>query len=217
MPETTVLFGAAAAVVAACSYGRYIYKIRKSNTEPNLATWVIWSVVGPIIFASYVVTGARDSAITTFVYALGPPIILAFMYRKGVVRLDKKDKLCLAASVFGFVLWIAFRNSMIALYINIIVDAGAAIPTLMDTWREPEKEDRLTWVLSVVASTTNLFAVEKWVAWELWMHPSTWITKDFAVCIYPIVLVLMCGSITVLTFVRPDSRKASFAAAGLTE
>jgi len=206
MPETTVVFGAVAAVVAAPAYVFYIRGIRRGNTVPNLATWVIWSVVGPVIFASYVVTGARDSAMTALVYAVGPPVVLAFLCKRGIVRFDTKDKLFLVASVIGFALWIIFRNSMIALYINIIVDVGAAIPTIMDAWHTPELEDKTTWVFSTVATIINLFAVEHWVNPKLWVYPSTWIQRDFAVCLYPVVVLLMCATIMTLTFMRPDSR-----------
>lgn len=67
----TEFAGIAAAVVAAPAYRFYIRSIKKSKTIPNIATWVVWSIVGPIIFGFYVVTGARHSAITTLVYALG--------------------------------------------------------------------------------------------------------------------------------------------------
>jgi hypothetical protein len=212
MLKPTTIAGAVAALVAAPAYFFYIRGIRKGHTIPNLATWITWSVVGWIIFSSYVVTGARDSAMTTFVYALGPPTVLAFIYKNGKTKFALKDKLFLVASLSGCVLWGVFHSSLIALYINIAVDAGAAVPTIVDTWKKPEEEDKPTWIFSTAATVINLFAVEQWVSPTLWLYPATWAKREFAVCIYPVILVAMCATIMTLALLRPDSRLRNAAA-----
>jgi hypothetical protein len=197
--------GVLAALVAAPAYYFYPRSIKRGKTVPNIATWIIWWVVGTIICISYIVTGARASAVATAVYAAGPPVVIWYMRKYGEIEFGLKEIVCLVICVFSLILWGVYRNSMIALYINIVLDAGAVVPTIIDTWSKPEEEDRTTWTFSTCSTIVNLFAVELWIHPKLWLNPETWWTKEFAVCIYPVVLVLMCSSVLLLILTRPKS------------
>lgn len=109
--------------------------------------------------------------------------------------------------MLSIALWFKTKNPVLSLYLNIIIDVGAVVPTVIDLWRDPAKEDRKTWLFSSGSTFINLWAVENWTPWQLWLKPNVWLTEQFVIGLYPVLLFLMCSLIFVLTF-RPKAAES---------
>ncbi|MFA6053629.1 MAG: hypothetical protein WC762_13685 [Methylobacter sp.] len=157
-------FGRLAGIVSFVAFLPYIIAILRRKTDPNRATWIIWSVVGLLLAWSYRSSGASHTIWVPVSYFIGPFIIMLLTLKYGEKEWTRTDKLCLLAAAVS-VPWI-FIEPRIALFINISLDFFGAIPTIKKAYHEPEKEDRLAWILWVSGNSLNLLAVEHWTLAE---------------------------------------------------
>ena len=168
--------GILAGVVAFFAYVIYIRSILKGETKPNKATWWIWTLMGAVIGVSYYLSGAVNTIWVPFVEFLGPFSIalLSLKYGEGGLN-DKTDIICLTGATISIILWIIFKNPVVALVTNLVIDAFALIPTIKKSYKRPAGEDFWAWFGTGVADGMNLFAVERF---------------SFAILLYPIYMLV---------------------------
>lgn len=192
MKVDTATFGMVAGVVSLAAFIPYIISILRGKTRPNRASWWIWTVVGIMLASSYSASGAKDTIWVAISYIIGPLITALLAIKFGEGGWTRFDRACIACAVMSGVLWFVFDSPMVALSINIVIDAAGALPTIKKTYKEPEGEDRVAWALFFIGNTINLFAVGTW---------------NFAIAIYPIYLFIGSGIIAFQVFFRPRGKK----------
>lgn len=176
------LFGQVAGIVSFAAYILYYISIVRGRSRPNRATWVILTVVGVLIAASYYASGARDTMWVAIAYTIGPLIaaILSFKYGEGGTT--KLDIFCLVACAFSVVLWILSENPMYTLIINIAIDFLGILPTLTKSYIDPESEDAVAWSVTTLSNGLNLFAIGAWTV---------------SIALYPVYMIIVNGLVTV--------------------
>jgi hypothetical protein len=160
----------------------YIITTLQGKTKPNRATWGIWLILGVVLSASYYSSGAVNTIWLPVCGAIGQAIIVTLSIKYGEGGFSRFDRLCLLGVAFSLLLWWQFSSPIIALVCNILIDFLGALPTIKKSYHEPETENTLTWILYLVASTLNLFALEHW---------------SFALCAFP--LYIFCVNIIIVT------------------
>lgn len=191
-----MIFGLVAGGIAALGY---VINVWLLVTQPcdgkSLTPWIIWSVVGALLFKSYLTVGGsadetNDSAWVLMVYAIGPPTVLSILFLHSKIRrspFTRLDKLFLAASVFSSVYLGCFNEGVLPLHINAAIDASGGVLLGRHVWRDPHSESLLVWSLFGLAGILNLFAVQSWS----YMHG-----------MYPVVLAAMTASLSVVIAIR---------------
>src|SRR5690242_6850853 len=79
------LVGQVAGALALAGFAPYVVSILRRRTVPNRATWIIWTVVGGMLCASYYAAVARGSIWVPVGYVVGPLVtaLLALRYGEG--------------------------------------------------------------------------------------------------------------------------------------
>lgn len=170
------VLGVIAGVIAFSACIIYIYSILKGKTKPNRATWWIWAFMGLVLALSYHFSGALNTIWVPYVEFLGPFLIalLSVKYGEGGFR-DKTDLICILGAIFSVILWIVFKNPVIALVTNLAIDAFAIVPTIKKSYTRPEGEDFWAWFGTGLADMLNMFAVERFT---------------FAILLYPVYMLV---------------------------
>ncbi|MGB3756550.1 MAG: hypothetical protein WBA07_09280 [Rivularia sp. (in: cyanobacteria)] len=184
------IIGIIAGFLSLIGFIPYIISIWKGKTQPNKATWCIWAIVGIIICTSYYLSGAINTIWVPLALAIGHVVIaiLTLIYGKG--GWNSFDKTCILGTGISLVLWWHYDSPLIALSINIAIDFLGALPTIRKSYRKPETEDLLTWIIFLLAHTLNLFAIKQW---------------SFSVLAYPAYLFFTVATV-VLLLLRPKMR-----------
>ncbi len=174
--DAKVIFGLVAGVIAFLAYIVYIISIFRGGSKPNRATWWIWAFMGLVVGLSYYFSGAVNTIWVPVVEFLGPFLIaiLSLKYGEGGID-DKTDIICLIGAFISILLWIIFKNPVVALVTNLVVDSFALIPTIKKSYLRPEGEDFWAWFGTGVADSLNMFAVERF---------------SFAILLYPIYMLV---------------------------
>lgn len=179
--------GVLAGWLALAAFVPYVRAILAGRTRPNRASWFIWSITCIGTALTYRASGAVSTIWVAYGYVAMTLLIAALSSRYGSPGTSALDWVCLSAAILSLIPWVVFRNAPASLYLGIVVDCFAALPTLKKAFFEPQTEDRLAWTISTAAMVLNVFAVDDW-------RPE--------ISVYPAYCLAMVGCITGTLYLR---------------
>lgn len=177
------LFGILAAILSTAAYLPYIRDTARGQTRPHRASWLIWTVLSAIAFASQVYEGATSSLWFAGVQSLATAIIFALSLRFGTGPfLNRKDMIVLGMAAGGLVAWYWMETAIYALAISISISLLGGIVTITKAYYAPETETYATWIACLCASVLALLAVGS-TNWVLLAYPLYLLTLNAAIVI----------------------------------
>lgn len=177
------LVGQIAGAISLLGFIPYAVAVLRRRARPNRATWIIWTAVGGLLFASYRSGADGAPCWVPLSDALGPAIIAALSLRFGEGGFSRFDRGCLALAALSIAGWAVTGSASVALAINLTIDLLGALPTMRKAYADPASESPLTWQLFFGANALNLVALERW---------------SLASAGYPLYIVAVSGMINVL-------------------
>lgn len=169
------VFGFVSAVLSIVMIFPYIRDILRLETKPERGSWFIWTVLGFIAFFSQLAKGATDSLWLTAGQTAAVFIIFLLSIKYGYGGLGKRDIRALIGAVVGLGLWYFTREAGYALIFVILVDSIGTFLTLIKSYKDPESETLITWVMSGTSAIFGMLAVGSF---------------NLILLIYPLYLVL---------------------------
>ncbi|MFZ2593361.1 MAG: hypothetical protein WAX38_01130 [Minisyncoccia bacterium] len=168
----------------------YVYKTHHRVVNPNTTTWALWSLINFVILISYNSASSGDSMWSALVGFIEPfAITVLLITRQGTVwqRLSHTEVVCVCFAIFALYLWWLLKESkplaQYALYLSILADAIAAIPTIIGVYRKPESDRPVSWALFAAGYGISLCAITE---------------HTFANYALPVYMVLVASSIAAL-------------------
>ena len=143
------------------------YSIRtyQGKIQPNLTSWSLWTLIGLALLLAYKSSGA-EANVWPAVFGFTNPLIITILilWRRGRwTRPNQVEIICLAFGLLSFSLWFGVRESkelaQYALYLAIIADACAAIPTIVFVWTHPNGDRPFAWGFFAVGYGLAIFAI----------------------------------------------------------
>ncbi len=152
------ILGILSALIFSFGYLPYIISIVKGKSKPHPMSWVLWTILGAVTFYFSIQVGAHEMLPLALFNFLMPftVALLSLKYWQG--GFSRFDYTCLALSLVAIIAYILFRSAVLSLTLNLIGDILAYLPTLRKTYRNPESEDLLTWVLFLIGYSLSIFA-----------------------------------------------------------
>jgi len=156
-----VFVGALIAFIGAIGYVR---DTLRGDTKPNRMTWFLWTLAPFIGTAAAVVDGVGWAVLPVFMAGFGPFMVFvaSFVNKNAYWKLDKFDYGCGFLSIMALVLWALTNEPLVAIFLAIVADAFAAIPTLVKAWQHPETESANIFAASFFAALTSFAAIQYW-------------------------------------------------------
>jgi len=151
-----------AGALTLAAFAPYIWAILHGETTPNRASWFIWALVCAMTALTYNASGAQATIFVAYAYAAATVVVAILSVRYGEPGASWLDWVCMAGAGASLVSWLVFRNAPTALYLSILVDFLAVVPTWRKAHLHPASENRLSWTISTAAMAVNLIAVEDW-------------------------------------------------------
>lgn len=182
---TVVLFGMLAGMLSVCAYVPYIKDTLAGRTQPQRASWLIWSVLSTIALFSQIHEGAGPSLLFASVQVSCTVLIFGLSSWVDTFNTFKRtDYLIFLAAGCGLVLWYLTNSAVYALAVTISISLLGGAATVLKTYRDPNSETAITWLVSFVASGCALLAVGK---------------MDPVLLAYPLYLFVLYGAILAAT------------------
>lgn len=171
----------------------YVYDTIKGHSKPNRVTWFLWSLVPFIAFSAQIKQDVGLTSILTFTSGFGPFLVLvsSFLNKKAFWDLKRFDLVCGGIAIFGVILWIITDNPNLAIIFSITADGFAALPTVVKSFKFPETESMVTYLLASFGALLTLLTID------------TWKLEFFA---FPLYIFILCLTITILIKFKVGSR-----------
>jgi hypothetical protein len=168
--ELKIIASACATFIALIAYIPYLIDMFKGKNKPHLYTWIT-----AVIAYIQVIGGAGVGAIPTILGVGVDAIILFYCFRFGTKDVVFMDKVCLAISLFGVIIYaIIHSDPLIALVIVSIAEVISFIPTIRKTKNDPYSESLTSYYLLILKLSLILVALEKYNALTA-SYPIMWI------------------------------------------
>ncbi|MEX0649404.1 MAG: hypothetical protein WD200_00190 [Candidatus Andersenbacteria bacterium] len=149
----------------------YSIRVWQNKIHPNPTSWSLWTLIGLSLLLTYKSSGATDS-VWPSVFGFTNPLLITLILttrRERWRRFDRVEKACLALGLISLGAWLLVHDNddltQYALYLAIVADGCAVLPTIKFVWNEPEKERPLAWCcfgtgygLAVFAITDHTFS-----------------------------------------------------------
>ncbi|HVU59280.1 MAG TPA: hypothetical protein VHC98_00345 [Candidatus Saccharimonadales bacterium] len=158
----------------------YILDTIHGKTQPERATWFIWTVLGAIAFVSQVLLGASWSLVFTGLDTLGSLLVFLLSIRFGVGGWTRLDKAALVVAAVGVCVSLLARQPIIAIVGVIVADVSGALLTVRKTFLHPGSETTVSWLLIGVGSLCGVLSVQR---------------LDAALLLYPVYLCIVNWSV----------------------
>ncbi len=160
--ETIGLISGLLVIVSAIPYGIRTYQ---GKIQPNLTSWSLWTLIGLVLLFTYKSSGA-EANVWPAVFGFTNPLLITILVLKRRGEWTKPNRVEVACLVFGllsFGLWLGVRESkelsQYALYLAIVADACAAIPTIVFVWTQPNGDRPFAWAFFAVGYGLAIFAI----------------------------------------------------------
>jgi len=166
-------------------------------THESLTSWFLWSAIGFALLVTYDATGAKSNIWPAWGVFLDPTIIAIILIAKRKGRLRRPgmvDWICIVlcfCSLTGLCWFKVFAGASkelagYALYLAILADTCAAVPIIIEAWKDPLHDRPFAWVMLVAGYFTDLYALPDW-NFESYVLPAT-ICILYSILALPLVL-----------------------------
>lgn len=185
--EIRLILGVAAGILGIAAAIPYIYTILRGETRPERAAAIIWFMTSAIIFFSYWAVGAKESlwfALATFIVSF-TTFVLSIRY--GYRWIGRRDAPAILVALLGAGLWIVTGKPILALLLNVFVDAIGSILVVIKSHEAPITENILSWSIHASAALLAVVSVGK---------------LDFTLLIYPAYTLIASAIIVGVLVVR---------------
>lgn len=161
-PSWQSAVGYAAGIISLAGFFPYAAAIVRRRARPNRATWLIWSVVSALLFASYDASVGGAARWVPLSDTVGTAAIAALSFRYGEGGLGRFDLACLGLAILSAFAWMLTGSAEMALGMNVFVAVLGALPTVRKAHVDPASESLLTWCIFLAGNSLNLVAIEAW-------------------------------------------------------
>lgn len=192
--------GLMAGVLSSLAYLPYARDTFHGRTQPQRASWLIWSVLSCIALAGQVYEGATASLWFSAMQTGWTLLIFALALRFGLGGLmGRRDAAVLALAALGLALWAMTETAAYTLAIAISISLLGGSVTIAKAYRDPGSETLSTWVMSCAAGLLAMAAAG---------------TSDWVILAYPAYIAALSGAIcAAIVLARARDRKAKATAA----
>lgn len=159
--ENFVILGALLSFLGGLSY---LKDTLSGRVKPNKVTWLLWTIIPMIAFFAQIKQGVGIQALMTFMIGFVPLMIFiaSFFNKKAEWKITKLDIACGILSLFGVILWAITRTGDIAILFSIIADFLAGLPTFIKSFKAPETESYLVYLMGIISAGLTLLTIDQW-------------------------------------------------------
>lgn len=141
----------------------YVVAIFRGSVRPQRTTWLIWTVLTVIVFASQMKSGATTSLIFAGLSAISCAVVYFVSLWRGVGGWGRADRLSLVAAAVGLVFWYVTEEPFVATLIMTGIDAAGYVLTLRKAWHAPHTEHAFAYLLSGLSAALAVASEREFV------------------------------------------------------
>ncbi len=156
-----VAASAIAVGISLVAYVPYLIDMFRGKNKPHVYNWISTVVITAIVAYIQLNGGAGVGAIPTMIGVIVDAIILFYCFRFGTKDIIFMDKICLAITLAGVVVYILFYSYPLpSLVVLTLAETISFIPTYRKTMNDPYSESLPSYYLLVAKLVLILVALQ---------------------------------------------------------
>lgn len=172
----TQSIGIISGVLCAAGFLPYAIRTYRKEIRPQITSWLLWALIALAILLSYKSVGATDNIWPAIVGLVGPTTITVLaVWKQGEWNsLRWYEYLCIPLCILALALWWKTQadpeRAQFALYLSIVADACAAVPTIIFVWTHPDGDRPFIWLLFSVGMIISMMSITVFT-WSNFIYP----------------------------------------------
>ncbi len=158
------------AVITILAIVPYIRDIFRGSTKPNIASWITWMLLFVVAAIAAFADGEYRTAFFISSVAVETSLVVLLGFKYGYAKYNWFDAACQIGALSGFVVWWLFDNPLAAIFLVVVIDFIACLPTLKHAWFDPKEETWATFALSATGAFVAVFALTSF-NWTSLLYP----------------------------------------------
>lgn len=183
---TDLIFASISAILATMAGPSYVIGIIRGSVRPQRMTWFIFSVLGVIAFAAQVSAGASWSLVFSGFDLVGNLLTFGLSLWRGTGGTTRLDWAALAIAVVGMGVAVVIRQPVAAILGVILADLCGMWLTVVKTWRRPNSEQAMAWVLFATAGVFGILTIHHWT-WGIVLYPMYIVVANYCIPIIQLI------------------------------
>ncbi len=159
MQQTFILISS---IIVFISYLIYEWSIVVGKTKPQRMTRFVLLLITILGTASLFAQHDKVAIWLLGICAAQSLVVFLLSFWYGMGGWAKTDFICLGIALVGIVIWKMTNNPALGLYAAVVSDLAGMVPALIKTYRFPNTEFWLSYILDVSAAAFTLLAIQKW-------------------------------------------------------
>lgn len=159
------IIGMIAGALVFCSIIPYAIRTYQGKIYPNITSFSLWTFIGLTLLITYKSSGAEANvwpAVSCFIRPFSITILLLLKNRNWQ-KPNRVEIVCLIIGFLALILWMFVCKSkelaQFALYLAILADACAAIPTIVFVWKNPAHDRPFAWTFMAIGYGLAIFSI----------------------------------------------------------
>jgi predicted dehydrogenase len=107
-------------------------------------------------------------------------LIVSFFVPQSVWKITIWDSLCGVIALVGIGIWYFTSHPLVALVAEIIADVVAGLPTLWKSWRHPESEIWVSYLVGGSSAVLTILAIHHFTV-SAWLFPAAIVAMNFLI------------------------------------
>lgn len=168
-----------AVVLTFSAYIPYYRDIIKGKTHPHIYSWLLWGLLGVLVFALQVLGRAGPAAFVTLTASLMCVGVVTLSLRHGKRDITPIDTIVALLSLVAMIFWLLVKEPVISIFFAVAADLLAFEPTVRKSWRKPYSETLSLYVTSSLRFCLAVLAIREYsLLSTLW--PAAWVVANGA-------------------------------------
>lgn len=152
-----------ATAIALVAYAPYLVDMFRGKNRPHLYTWISIFLVTGVVAYIQLLGGAGVGAIPTILGVGVDAVILFYCFSFGTKDVVLVDKICLAISIAGVIIYALFSDRpVLSLAVVTVAEIISFLPTFRKTRNDPYSESLPSYYLLMLKLSLILVALQKY-------------------------------------------------------
>jgi hypothetical protein len=143
----------------------YIFETVRGSVRPNRVSWLMWTFAAGAGGWVTLQAGGDPLMVARIALAVVMPLVVflaSFWGRSGYWQMSSFDFSCGVLSLGAIFCWLLYANAPLSITFAGLADLFASFPTIVKSWRAPESESALSFLIFALSLIIVLPVVSVW-------------------------------------------------------
>lgn len=164
------ILGVIAVILTFVAYVPYIRDILRGKTHPHVYSWGLWGILTVLIVALQIRDGAGPAVFVTIAAGFMCLAVIVLSLRTGQKYITLSDTVVAILALLAIAFWLVVDQPVISIFLAVIADYLAFIPTVRKSWNHPHAETLSLYITNTIRFFFALLAVKNYtILTSLWL------------------------------------------------